>query len=92
MQFRRYACSQTNTKTNSVDAIAILHSLCRGEKEKGKGGGITEGDMRRGGAKQRMEGKERKEKKKQGDRWKGNETKCDGRKEEMEEVEVNSKH
>jgi len=42
-------------------------------------------------------GKGRKEKKKQGDRWKGKETKCDGRKEEMEEVEVkgvevNSKH
>jgi len=37
MQFRRYACGQTNTKTNSLDAIAMLHSLCRGEKEKGKG-------------------------------------------------------
>jgi len=92
MQFRRYACGQTNTKTNSLDAIAILHNLCRGRRKKERGRGITEGDMRRGGAKQRMEGKGRKEKRKQGDRWKGKETKCDGRKEEVKGVEVNSKH
>ena len=56
MQFRRYACSQTNTKTNSLDAIAILHNLCWGEKEKGKG---KRNNRRRYEARWEKEGKRR---------------------------------